>query len=135
MAIHILNHVNGLISNYKLWYSRVFFTASEIFIYTQTILTDQSYVVFEWIYIKYIALSAEINILSKRYTYFENYFSVQFVNFVRMLLNEDLDICSKMFNSWSVSFYVIKIVPNIRISLKHLVQFLKLDDFTVGNKL
>lgn len=47
MAIHILNHVNGLISNYKLWYSRVFFTASEIFIYTQTILTDQSYVVFE----------------------------------------------------------------------------------------
>lgn len=48
---------------------------------------------------KYIALSAEINILSKRYTYFENYFSVQFVNFVRMLLNEDLDICSKMFNS------------------------------------
>lgn len=135
MAIHILNHVNGLISNYKLWYSRVFFTASEIFIYTQTILTDQSYVVLEWIYIKYIALSAEINILSKRYTYFENYFSVQFVNFVRMLLNEDLDICSKMFNSWSVSFYVIKIVPNIRISLKHLVQFLKLDDFTVGNKL
>lgn len=104
MAIHILNHVNGLISNYKLWYSRVFFTASEIFIYTQTILTDQSYVVLEWIYIKYIALSAEINILSKRYTYFENYFSVQFVNFVRMLLNEDLDICSKMFNSWSVSF-------------------------------
>lgn len=135
MTIHILNHVNGLISNYKLWYSRVFFTASEIFIYTQTILTDQSYVVLEWIYIKYIALSAEINILSKRYTYFENYFSVQFVNFVRMLLNEDLDICSKMFNSWSVSFYVIKIVPNIRISLKHLVQFLKLDDFTVGNKL
>lgn len=135
MAIHILNHVNGLISNYKLWYSRVFFTASEIFIYTQTILTDQSYVVLEWIYIKYIALSAEINILSKRYTYFENYFSVQFVNFVGMLLNEDLDICSKMFNSWSVSFYVIKIVPNIRISLKHLVQFLKLDDFTVGNKL